>query len=139
MVIAPTEQFIEVFGRGWHIDLYAWIRQFTLDQVQSPEFRFPIDSPHTFVLIEKRPWISDPRPQPSVVGFAQQTDITFRMYRSPAGRSSLMQSALNLLNAYGQHHHDLGVLYEDDHLVVFHLVNQKSTHSMPFRFLKNGH
>jgi hypothetical protein len=50
------------------------------------------------------------------------------MYRSPAGRSSLMQSTLNLLNAYGQHHHNLGVFYEDDNLVVFHLVNQPSTH-----------
>ncbi|HNG92800.1 MAG TPA: hypothetical protein PLB32_08390 [Acidobacteriota bacterium] len=139
MVIAPTEQFIEVFGRGWHIDLFAWSQQFTQDQVQSPEFRFPIELPDTFIFIEKRPWISDPRPQPSVVGFAQQTDITFRMYRNPAGRSSLMQSTLNLLNAYGTHHTNLGVFFEDDHLVVFHLINQNSTRSLPFRLIRNWH
>ncbi|MBX7218891.1 MAG: hypothetical protein K1Y36_03020 [Blastocatellia bacterium] len=124
-IIAPGEQFVESYGEGWHTDLSTWMHDLSPDRVRPATFRFELDVPHTFVLVEKRPWQTFAPDSLATIGFAEQTDITFRAYRSIAGRSSLMFETLQMLRAYGEQHHNLSIYFEDADLIIFQLSQEQ--------------
>jgi hypothetical protein len=56
--------------------------------------------------------------------FSVLTDITYRNYRSPAGRASLESAAMQLCEDYRRDHSDADIYFEDDSLRIYHIQQQ---------------
>jgi hypothetical protein len=92
-------------------------------RVGVPEFRFPEPQEDLFIYLEKTPFQIFTR-EPSVVSFPVLTDITYRNYRSPAGRASLESAAMQLCESYRRHHSDADIYFEDDCVRIYHIHQQ---------------
>jgi hypothetical protein len=122
MLIAPIEQLPETLGLGVYKDLASFVEDYQT-QVERPEFRFPEPQEDLFIYVEKMPFqIFDS--EPSFVSFSVLTDVTYRNYRSPAGRASLESAAMQLCDSYRRHHSDADIYFEDDSLRIYHIHQQ---------------
>jgi len=118
IVVAPTEQLAETLGLGGHKDLSEFVEQYA-QVAGSRDFRFPEARVNLFVYVEKKPFRifdREPRSVPSTV----LADVTYRNYRSPAGRASVESAALRLCEAYRRSHDDADVFFDDENLRVYH-------------------
>jgi hypothetical protein len=117
VVVAPVEQFPETLGFGGYEDLAAFVEKYQT-KVSASEFHFPGISEDLFIYVETRPFQVFSQ-EPLTVPFAVLADSTYRSYRSPAGRASLESDALHLCENYRQHHSDMQVYFQDDHLRIY--------------------
>ena len=122
LLVAPVEQLPETLGLGGYKDLANFVEEYQA-QVAVPEFRFPEPQEDLFIVVEKMPFQIFAR-EPSFVSFPVLTDITYRNYRSPAGRASLESAALQLCESYRRHHSDANIYFEDDRLRIYHIHQQ---------------
>jgi len=122
LLVAPVEQLPETLGLGGYKDLANFVAEYQA-QVETPEFRFPEPQEDLFIYVEKTPFQIFSR-EPSFVSFSVLTDITYRNYRSPAGRASLESAALQLCESYRRHHSDADIYFEDDSLRIYHIHQQ---------------
>ena len=119
-VVAPIEQFSQVYGRGWYEDAAQFTTKYQ-DRVNNPNFRFPQPT-SLFVFVEKIPFTTD-KPEYPVL-YSVLTDPTYRNYRSPSGRAQLAAAMLKLCETYRQQHHprDSRIYYEDDRLRIYQFM-----------------
>jgi len=118
IVVAPTEQLAETLGLGGHEDLCEFVERYE-SVAGSRDFRFPEARVNLFVYVEKRPFRvfdHEPKNVPSSV----LSDITYRNYRSPAGRASVESAALRLCEEYRRSHDDADIFFDDDNLRIYH-------------------
>lgn len=117
MIVAPIEQFVLTYGRGWHQHLYDFV-----DQVEpyadSPGFRLPFKVDDVFVFVETRPF-STFATEPSSVPFSALTDPVFRHYRSLAGRASLEFAAYNVCERLRKQGAGATIYFENDRLRIY--------------------
>ncbi len=122
LLVAPVEQLPETLGWGVYKDLASFVEEYQ-GQVEDPAFRFPEPQEDLFIYVEKMPFQVFSR-EPSFVSFSVLTDITYRHYRSPAGRASLESAAMQLCESYRRHHSDVDIYFEDDNLRIYHIHQQ---------------
>jgi len=122
LLVAPVEQLPETLGLGGYKDLAGFVEEYQA-RVEVPEFRFPESQEDLFIFVEKMPFQIFSR-EPSFVSFPVLTDITYRNYRSPAGRASLESAAMQLCESYRRHHSDADIYFEDDTLRIYHIHQQ---------------
>ncbi|MBV8551438.1 MAG: hypothetical protein JOY54_09065 [Acidobacteriaceae bacterium] len=126
LVISPFQELPFTYGRGWHLDLSEFISTFTPDQVANPAFKFPYECPDVFFFVERRPLAlgSLPGLRTAVWRYAPADSVDWPayLYGSPIGRASLEYRAAALLDAYAKTHQNLFLFYQDDNLVVYHLI-----------------
>lgn len=122
LIVAPVEQLPETLGLGGYKDLANFVAEYQA-RVEVPEFRFPEPQEDLFIYVEKMPFQIFSR-EPSFVSFPVLTDITYRNYRSPAGRASLESAAMQLCESYRRHHSDADIYFEDDSLRIYHIHQQ---------------
>jgi hypothetical protein len=122
VIVAPTEQFSETLGFGGYEDLATFVEKYRAS-VTSPEFHFTGMPQDVFIYVETRPFQMF-SVEPLTVSFAVLTDSTYRSYRSPAGRASLENEAWHLCESYRQHHSDMEVYFEDDHLLIYRIHSE---------------
>lgn len=60
-IVSPVEQYSEVLGRGWHVELATFVTQFTVAEAANPSFLLKnapanaIKEPNVFIYVETRP------------------------------------------------------------------------------------
>jgi hypothetical protein len=121
-IVAPIEQFPQVYGRGWYQDAAQFTEKYR-DWVTKPNFRLPSSTP-LFVFVEKQPFTADKSEAP--VLYSVLNDPTYRNYRSPSGRTTLAQTTLQLCETYRQRHPDSRIYYEDAKLRIYQFPPQRS-------------
>jgi hypothetical protein len=121
-IVAPIEQFPQVYGRGWYQDAAQFIAKYR-DLVSAPNFQLPNTTP-LFVFVEKQPFAADKPEQP--VLYSVSIDPTYRHYRSPSGRTKLAQAMLQLCETYRRQHADSRIYYEDANLRIYQFFAQSS-------------
>jgi hypothetical protein len=114
-IVAPIEQFPQVYGRGWYQDAAEFTNKYQ-DRVNEPNFQLPNTTP-LFVFVEKQPFAAD-KPEPPVL-YSVLTDPTYRHYRSPSGRTKLAQAMRQLCETYRLQHTDSRIYYEDANLRIY--------------------
>ncbi|KAF0248780.1 MAG: hypothetical protein FD167_1815 [bacterium] len=116
LVVAPVEQLAISYGYGWYEDLAVFVNKYQ-EEVKDAQFNFlyPLD---TFIFVEKKPFVVFDQ-EPQYVPFSTLNDLTYKNYRSPAGRASLEQQAIILCETYRQFHPEMKVYYEDDVLRIY--------------------
>lgn len=119
LMVAPVEQLPQTFGFGGYEDLANFVRKYEA-QVSNPDFQFPDAPDDLFIYVEKNPFQLYTR-EPSVVSFPVLTDVTYRNYRSPAGRASLETAALRFCESYRSSHSNLKVFFEDADLRIYQI------------------
>jgi hypothetical protein len=122
-VVAPIEQFSQVYGRGWYEDLAQFTTKYQ-DRVSDPRFHFP----HQTVLLiftEKRPFTTDKPAYP--VPYSVLIDPTYRHYRDLGGRMKLATAALQLCEIYRRQHPDSRIYYENDRLRIYQFAPHAQT------------
>lgn len=127
-IVAPIEQYQQVLGRGWHLELLRYVMDLAPEEVVKPGFQLPIRTQHVFVFVEKVPLGLSrgllpedfQRPLPLE---EEDTDPTTTFYRRPLNRAALQARALLLTEAYREHHPGVSIYYEDEILRVYHIVH----------------
>jgi hypothetical protein len=114
-IVAPIEQFSQVYGRGWYQDAAQFTDKYR-DFVGEPNFRLPNTTP-LFIFVEKQPFAADKPEQP--VLYSVLRDPTYRHYRSPSGRTKLAQAMRQLCETYRRQHADSRIYYEDTNLRIY--------------------
>ncbi|MGE5483744.1 MAG: hypothetical protein ACM3X4_01860 [Ignavibacteriales bacterium] len=125
-LVAPVEQYQQVLGRGWHYELIRFVTEFNVERVSRKSFRFPIPTPHIFVLVEKIPLGTKVpvtpemalKPLPS-----SGSELGTGYYRNASLRSIVEARAMAICEAYMSSHNDATIYYEDDTIRVYHFVN----------------
>lgn len=122
LVIAPVEGLAISYGYGWYEDLSSFISKYE-EKVKEPkfEFSFPLDA---FIFVEKKPFVFFER-EPKQVPFSTLNDLSYKNYRSPAGRASLEQQAITLCETYKKNHPEMKIYYEDEVLRIY-FIPQKT-------------
>ena len=136
LLVAPVEQLPETLGLGGYRDLASFVEEYQ-GQVGAPEFRFSQPQEHLFIYVEKVPFQIFAH-EPSFVSFSVLTDITYRNYRSPAGRASLETAAMQLCEDYRRHHSDADIYFEDDSLRIYHIQKQTAMNAKAETTLSSG-
>lgn len=113
LIVSPSQELAFAYGRGWHLELVDWVREYTTKRAGAPAFAFPFPTPDVFFFIEKRPLDAPPS--------ADSMDPTVLAYHTAPGRASLEFQAAALIAAYARSHSDLRTYYEDDQLVIYWL------------------
>lgn len=117
MIVAPIEQFVLTYGRGWHQHLYDFVEQVG-PRADTPGYRLPFKVDDVFVFVETRPF-STFASEPSSVPFSALTDPVFRHYRSSAGRASLEFAAYSVCERLRQHGAGGTIYFENDRLRIY--------------------
>jgi hypothetical protein len=120
-IVAPIEQLSQAYGRGWYEDAALFSNKYQ-NRVSNPRFHFPHQT-SLLVLVEKRPFTADKPEYP--VPYTVLTDPTYRHYRSPSGRTQLMNRMLELCEAYRRHHPDSRIYFENDQLRIYQFSARK--------------
>ena len=113
MVVSPAQELSSTYGRGWHLQIYDFVRKHTPEQVARPDFRFDYTVDHLFVFVEK-----EPLPQ-AARGPAMAGDDYSYIYLTQSGRTTLEFQAGQLMAVYAASHKDARVYFEDEHLIVY--------------------
>ncbi len=121
-IVAPIEQFSQVYGRGWYQDAAQFTDKYQ-DLAKEPNFHFPHLTP-LFVFVEKQPFVPD-KPEQAVL-YSVLKDPTYRHYRSPSGRTKLAQAMLQLCEDYRRQHADSRIYYEDANLRIYQFSPKSS-------------
>ncbi len=119
LMVAPSEQGAQIYGVGFYEDLAEFVAKYS-GKTGDPGFRFPIEMPHIFILVEKRPFITF-KTQTTFLPDSFAFDKNYQNYRSTAGRSALQFDALRLCEDYRNKHTDLTIDFEDADFRIYHL------------------
>ncbi|OKH25675.1 hypothetical protein NIES593_04915 [Hydrococcus rivularis NIES-593] len=119
-IVAPVEQFSQSYGAGWYQDLAQVVNNY-VKKVGNPDFKFPFSTPHLFIFVEKKPFITSAI-APQNVPYSLLSDPTYRYYRSAAGRASVQYEALQMCEAYRRTHANTSIYYEDDELRIYYFL-----------------
>jgi hypothetical protein len=117
MIVAPIEQFVLTYGRGWHQHLYDFVDQIG-PRADSPGFRLPFKVDDVFVFVETRPFSTFAN-EPTSVPFSALTDPVFRHYRSLAGRASLEFAAYNVCERLRKNDAGATIYFENARLRIY--------------------
>lgn len=127
-VIGPDTQLAQVVGLGWHKDIYRFVREFSQEQVQSPDFIFPIPTQNIFVFIEKKPLfygefinISEAKKDLNPEG----EDIFMQYFMEGKQRAIMEAKAWALVDAYKRNHEGVSIFYEDAEMIVYKIYQDK--------------
>jgi hypothetical protein len=127
--VSPFQELAFTYGQGWHVELSDFVSRFNIDEVADPHFVFPYDCPDVFFFVERRPivGVSAGAVRKPVWRYspAESADWAAFLYTDPIGRNSLEYRAGRLLAAYALHHKDISLFYEDDDILVFHLIRSR--------------
>lgn len=127
-IIGPDTQLAEVMGYGWHQDIYRFVRNFSLEQLIKPSFKFPIPTHYIYVFIEKKPMFSgrainsldaenDLEPE--------GTDAFMQYYMDGKQRAIMEAKAWALVEAYKSSHKGVTVYYEDSDMIIYKIYQEK--------------
>lgn len=117
LLVSPAHELPVTYGRGWHLELSEFVREYSPNEVSPHEFRFPYSAPELFVMVEK-----EPLPQ-NVRNSAFAADQYSYQYLTQIGRTALEFNAARLVSAYALSHQNLSVFYEDEQIAVYRIHN----------------
>jgi hypothetical protein len=113
IIVSPAQEVSTTYGRGWHIDLSEFVREYSPRQLARAEFRFPYSVNDVFVFVEKEPL------RQTAQGAAMAADEYSYEYYTQVGRTTLEFQAGRLMAAYSATHSDASVYYQDEHVVIY--------------------
>ena len=118
LIVSPVHEISMLYGRGWHVELMDFAKDFTLEQVSQPDFRFPYAPKDIFVFVEKVP-LGVQDGAGGRLSSMQDLDIAILTYQSTLGRAAVEFQAGRLMAAYATAHPTTSIFYEDDHFLVY--------------------
>lgn len=119
MIVSPAQELSLTYGRGWHVELAEFVRNYTPEQLSRADFRFPYAVPDLFIFIEKEPLRQAAR------GAANASDEYSYQYFTQAGRATLEFQAARLMAAYRAAHANASLYYEDPRIAVYRVASSR--------------
>jgi hypothetical protein len=123
LIVSPVHEIPMLYGRGWHVELMDFTKNFTLEQVSRPDFRFPYAPKDIFVFVEKVP-LQIPTSVRGRLSSMKELDISVLTYQSLLGRAAVEFQAGRLMAAYAASHPAAAIFHEDSQLLVYHVGQQ---------------
>ncbi len=115
MLVSTGQELPFIYGRGWHASIADFVREYSVEEVSRPAFRFPYSADDILWLIEKEPL------RQAAKGAAQAADEYSYRYFTQLGRSELEFEAGRRMAAYAATHEDTTVFYEDDQIMIYRI------------------
>lgn len=122
-IVAPVEQLSQIYGAAWYEDLAVFVEKYAA-KVNQPDFTFPVDTPHLFIFIEKRPFVTFSS-EPIGLPYTNLSDITYQNYRSSVGRAKLQFDAFNMCEVYRRNYPNVSIYYEDENIRIYYLPGRE--------------
>jgi hypothetical protein len=127
-IVAPTEQYQQALGIGWHYEILQFVQKYTPGEAGQPEFQFPIPTHHIFVYTEKIPLhlersvtTEDAKRELDPKG---KDDPFAKYYHTGDQRGIIEAKAIRLMEAYSKTHQNVSVFYEDKQMKIYHIYHQ---------------
>ncbi len=123
-IIGPAEQYQQVVGVGWHVDLLRFVQQYTWEQASDPAFQLPIPTHHILVYAEKRPLLLGRPVSPADAELELEPegpDPFTQYYRNPNQRAIIQAKIIRWMELYRQSHPGVSTYYEDENLRIYHI------------------
>lgn len=131
-VVSPTHELTSVLGRGWHVELFQFLKQYSEEAVAAPDFKFPWEA-DIFIFVEKQPLA---RPNATAGryhgghGMAMIDDAVVQAYGTPLGRASTQWRLARLIAAFARSHDNISSYYQDDKLTVYRISKDAASLSV---------
>jgi hypothetical protein len=126
-IIAPTEQFQQVLGNGWHYEILRFVQEYNVEDVEDPDFKLPIPTHHVFIFTEKVPLhlgrkitYLDAEKELEPEG----DDPFAQYYHTGEQRGILQAKAIKLIEAYTKTHSGVNIYYEDENMKIYHIYHE---------------
>lgn len=123
-IIGPAEQYQQVLGVGWHVDLLRFVQQYSPEQASDPAFQLPIPTHHLFVYAEKRPLLLGRQVSPTDAELELEPegpDPFAQYYRNAEQRAILQAKIIRWIELFRQSHSGVSIYYEDENLRIYHI------------------
>lgn len=127
-IVAPTEQYQQAYGSGWHYEILRFVQDFTPEEVSRPDFQLPIPTHHIFVFTEKIPLGSERRITEADASreLEKEGDNPFnQFYRDPDQRTIVEAKAVQLMESYRKTHQGVEIFYEDREMKIYYIYQQE--------------
>ncbi len=122
-LVSPTHELTSVLGRGWHVELLDFLKEYTEASVEPPDFKFPWAA-EIFIFVEKEP-LTRPNSNGGNThgghGMAFVEDRVVLAYGTPLGRASTEIRLARIVAAYARTHDNVSIYYEDPKLTVYRI------------------
>jgi len=122
-LVSPTHELTSVLGRGWHVELLNFLKEYSEASVEPPDFKFPWQA-DIFIFVEKEP-LTRPNANGGSThgghGMALVGDRVTLAYGTPLGRASTEIRLARIVAAYGRTHDNVSMYYEDAKLIVYRI------------------
>jgi hypothetical protein len=115
LIVSPAQELHATYGRGWHVELSEFVREYSPAELNRPRFRFPYSVDDLFVIVEK-----EPLRQPARDAAMADDDYSYQ-YFTQIGRTTLEFEAAQLMAAYTAAHSDTSVYYENEQIIVYRI------------------
>lgn len=127
-VISPVEEYSEVLGRGWHVELITFLHQFPLADAQNPQFGLKqakngIQTSDIFFFVEPVPFGSRQLLTPAERQAPLPSSTGLAAYQG-ANRAVVEAHALAWVQAYAQTHPGTVTLYYHNPVFRVYRIHQ---------------
>ena len=122
-VISPTHELTSVLGRGWHIELIDFLKEYSEEVVAPPNFKFPWEA-NIFIFAERQP-LTRLNDRGGLYhgghGMATIGERSVLSYGTPLGRADTQFRLARLIAAYASSHDNVSIYHQDDKLTVYRI------------------
>ena len=117
-LIAPQEQYQEVFGNGFHYQLWEFVKKQTDNTIS----KINIPTPNIFIFIEKKPLYNEKNinPTDAKLSIPSLTGELIQYYYNPLTRITIESKAYYWVEEFRKMHpNNVSVFYEDDVFMIY--------------------
>ncbi len=122
-LVSPTNELTSVLGRGWHVELLDFLKDYSASSVEPPDFKFPWQA-DIFIFVESQP-LTRPNGNGGSIhgghGMALVDDRVVLAYGTPLGRAATQFRLARIVAAYARTHDNVSVYYQDPKLTVYRI------------------
>ena len=122
-VISPTHELTSVLGRGWHIELVDFLKEYSEETVAPPNFKFPWEA-NIFIFAERQP-LTRLNDRGGLYhgghGMATIGERSVLSYGTPLGRAATQFQLASLIAAYARSHDNVSIYHQDEKLTVYRI------------------
>jgi hypothetical protein len=122
-LVSPTHELTSVLGRGWHVELLDFLKDYDEKTVEPPDFKFPWQA-DIFIFVEKQPLTRTNERGGHIHGghgMAMVNDRVVLAYGTPLGRTATQFKLARIVAAYARTHDNVSIYYQDPQLTVYRI------------------
>ncbi|PKM87469.1 MAG: hypothetical protein CVU87_09515 [Firmicutes bacterium HGW-Firmicutes-12] len=127
-IIAPTEQFQEALGVGYHYEILRFVQDLTPYELADPDFELPIPTHNIFLYTEKVPFHLNRRitDEDADRELEPEGNNPFEQFYHGDGeqRGIIQAKAVRLIEAYKSTHDNVEIFYEDENMTIYHIYHE---------------